>query len=107
VSSLRLRDEAGNPIDPQHLAGRVQIDAAAYDSPPLPVPGHWYGMPLAPALVTWQLRAPDGTAAIPERVAADFRRTIPDQDYFWDVYAHGTYQNFPAIGLHYFASTPA
>ena len=43
-----------------------------------------------------------GQPVVPLTTAADFRLTIPAGDRsFWRTYAHGTFQNFPTVGLHF------
>src|SRR5581483_2954890 len=91
VHGVAFRDPAGAPLDPDALHGPVTVVAWADDAPSLPVPGPWHGLPVAPAAV---LVAVDGVV----RAATDFRRTIPRQESFWQVYASGTYQNAPVVG---------
>src|SRR6266852_916365 len=62
---------------------------------PVPVPGKFMGLPVAPALVEWTLTRLGGTAVVPWRVVADFRTTLPTNAGFSGVYARGTYQNAP------------
>jgi hypothetical protein len=52
-------------------------------------------MPQAPALVEWRLRS--GRTWDSWQVAADFLRTAPSRDHFWEIYAPGTYQNVPVF----------
>ena len=87
------------------LHGRVRLEADATDTPPLPVPGAWFGLPVTPALVQWKLTR-DGSVAARWRTAADFRATEPPNRDFWRVYAAGTYQNFPVFGHKYFMRQP-
>lgn len=98
IVGVAFRDGLGGASRPSPLCGRVQIDAEAYDTQTLPVPGEFHGFPLAPALVSWSILRPDGSVAVRRRVAADFRRTLPAPDRFWSVYARGTYQNVPRFG---------
>ena len=83
------------------VRGSVDFVADVYDTPSLAVPGQWAGMPVGPALVTWRLQVPGGKAVVPERVAVDFRRSLPPGGAFWSVYARGTYQNMSVFGQHY------
>ena len=102
VEELQFSTVGGHELDPEKLRGRVEIEANAYDTPPIPVPGEWFGFPVTPALVTWRLKKTDGQAAVQRTTVADFRRTeSPNRD-FWRVYAAGTYQNFPVFAHHYF-----
>ena len=106
VNGLLFRGPGGNDIDPQRLHGRVEIAADAAQAPPLPVPGNWFGLPVTPALVAWNLKDAGGRVVIPERVVADFRRTEPDNRDFWHVYATGSYQNFPVFAHHFYWRLP-
>jgi hypothetical protein len=106
VDGLLFRTPYGQKLDPASLHGRVDIAADAADEPPLAVPGFWFGFPVTPALVAWRLSRPDGRVVLPERVVADFRRTEPDNHDFWQVYAAGTYQNFPVFAHHYYWRLP-
>jgi hypothetical protein len=38
---------------------------------------------------------------VPERIAVDYRTTVPTNSAFWRVYARGTYQNMCVFGAHY------
>ncbi|HTZ04792.1 MAG TPA: M23 family metallopeptidase [Gaiellaceae bacterium] len=96
----------GAPLPAEALHGRVRLAASASDTPPVPVPGHWFDLPVTPALVTWKLTRAGGRVAVRWRVAADFRHTEPPDSRFWDVYAPGTYQNFPVFGHRYFWGRP-
>ena len=79
--------------------------AEAYDTRQLPVPGVWQPMPVAPALVTWQLRQLSRKVAT-RGVAADFRRSTPPNERFWNTYARGTYQNMSVFGPRYSWAQP-
>ena len=102
VTELQFRDVDGEDIDPEKLRGRVVIVANAKDIPPVPVPGEWFGFPVTPAMVSWSLRNADGKVVVPLTTVADFRHTEPSNRHFWDVYAAGTYQNFPVFAHHFF-----
>jgi murein DD-endopeptidase MepM/ murein hydrolase activator NlpD len=102
VQTTYFSDQNGRPLDPGNLHGSVLIAAAAFDLPPLPVPVPWAGFPVTPALLTWRLQRSNGTPVLPETAVADFRKTEPANRYFWDVYAAGTYQNFPVFGHTHF-----
>ena len=80
------------------MCGTVSISAAADDPTSMPVPGIHAGLPLSPALVAWNLRAPDGALVVPYRRAVDFLRGLPTNKHFWSVYAHGTFQNVARFG---------
>ena len=102
VLRVEIRNADGRSIHPTAVSGVVDIVAEAIDEPPLAVLGAWHGMPVAPALLTWRLTNKNGDTAVPNRVAADFRFTLPPNSDFWQVYAQGTLQNFPVIGHRYF-----
>ncbi len=106
VGDVYFRGRLGQTLSPEALAGSVEITASAADTPSLAVPGPWSGVPVTPARVGWQLWTLAGRELLPEQTPADFLVTIPPRKRFWSVYAPGTYQNFPAVGRHYFYGTP-
>jgi murein DD-endopeptidase MepM/ murein hydrolase activator NlpD len=105
VASILVENQDGVVQDPTGLCGRVQIVADAFDTPPLRVTGKFDGLPVAPAFVTWQITR-DSKVVERTRVAADFRRRLPPNSHFWDVYARGSYQNDTRFGDQQFAATP-
>ena len=82
------------------LRGRVLLVAGAEDEPTMDAPSGWRGLPVTPALITWQIRSWNGRVVLGRQVAADFRSNLPDRS-FWQVYARGTYQNMAVFGHHY------
>lgn len=106
VNDVAILDPRGNPEDPEAVAGVVSISADAADTPPLPVPGAWDGFPVTPAVVRWALVDAVGRRVVPLRTVADFRRFEPLQRDFWNVYAGGTYQNFPVFDHRYYWRRP-
>jgi hypothetical protein len=106
VDSIELRNMAGRRIGLLGVCGRVTIVAAARDAPPLPVPGSFAGLPIAPALVSWQLERVGHGVVVPTTVVADFRATLPAPRDFWTVYARGTYENAPRFGRQQFQAMP-
>jgi len=106
VDAIELSDAHGALAPGTPVCGRVQLDAGAFDMPPLPVPGAFHGLPVAPALVTWSIVHRDGRPAARRRIAADFVRTLPHTRRFWAVYARGTYENAPRFGYAQYARTP-
>jgi hypothetical protein len=106
VGRLSITDLQGRPLDPLALRGTVELTATAADTPPMPLPQPWTGVPLAPATLSWRISTLRGQAPLPTQTPADFARTIPQPSEFRSVYAEGTYQNFPAAGTHYFYGTP-
>lgn len=106
VRGLELENSAGRKLDAAHVHGVVDIAANVFDRTSLPGRGVWARAVLAPALVSWRLTSSSGKTVVPETVVADFRHTLPPEREFWHVYDAGTYQNFPAIGRHYFFGRP-
>jgi len=88
-------------VFPSFVRGRVEIDADAYDTPTMPVPGIWNGLPTTPALLTWRVDRWHGKTAIPETVTYDHRASEPGNAAFWATYTRGTYQNMAVFGPHY------
>jgi hypothetical protein len=105
VHAVGVTAPDGRPLDPHHVSGAITITARADDLPPMPVPGAWSGFPLAPAVVRASLRAQSGRI-VWKRVAADFTRREPTRKHFWQVYAAGTYQNFPVFDNRYYWRRP-
>lgn len=99
-------NSAGAIQTPLGLCGRVQIAVEAFDRTPTAVPGAFNGLPVTPTLVEWTVRHLNGRAAIPLRVAADFRTTLPPNAKFFDTYAKGTYENAPRFGTQQYTSMP-
>jgi murein DD-endopeptidase MepM/ murein hydrolase activator NlpD len=103
VHRVEVSGPTGAAMAKTRLHGLVRLAADASDTPPLPVPGEWFGFPVTPALIRWKLTRAGGHVVVPWRIAVDFRRTEPPNHDFWQVYAAGTYQNFPVFGHRYFA----
>ena len=91
----------GGTVMANFVRGGVQIVADAYDTPSLPVPGIWHGMPVTPATVTWRIQNWTGKVVVRERTAVDFRTTEPADSAFWSTYGRGTFQNMSVFGKHY------
>lgn len=106
VDAVELRSSGGRLVSPLGVCGRISIVAAAEDRPALPVPGTFAGLPVTPALVTWQLQRIGHGLVVPPTVVADFRTTLPAPRDFWSVYARGTYENAPRFGPQQFGSMP-
>jgi hypothetical protein len=92
----------GAAVEETGLHGLVRLTADASDMPPVPVPGEWFGFPVTPAEIAWKLSRAGGHVVVPWRIAVDFRRTEPPNTRFWQVYASGSYQNFPVFGRRYY-----
>lgn len=101
VESIEFRATDGSEALPDFLRGQFDMVVEAYDSPAVPVPGPWGGMPVAPALLTWHVADLDGKLVVLEKTAVDFRVTFPPDSQFWSHYARGTYQNWCVFGPHY------
>lgn len=99
-------NSAGTIQTPLGLCGRVQIAADAFDRQPVPVPGNFHNLPVTPALVEWSIARLNGKVVVPLRVAADFRKTLPPNSRFYDVYAKGTYENSPRFGTQQYSGMP-
>ncbi len=106
IRVVAFRNDVGAAEVPLGLCGRVEIDAQTYDTPPLRVPGPFDGLPVAPALVTWTIARAGGRAVVKTQTAADFRRMLPANRRFWDVYARGTYENGPRFGHTQYTAMP-
>lgn len=104
VGRLHVRDLRGNRLASYSLHGRVTLIAEAYDRPEALPSGARLSkfardrFPVTPAVVTWSLSTLGGRLIVAPHTVADFRRTIPDNEAFWSVYARGTYQNRSVIG---------
>jgi len=103
IRAVTVEDRLG-PVDGP-LCGRVELDADAFDTPPLAVPGAFNGLPVSPAFVAWSLTRP-GHGVILRRTVADFRTALPRNSKFWTVYAKGTYENSPRFGGEQYRSLP-
>jgi hypothetical protein len=97
VRNLLFKDRTGLLITVVHLCGRLEIAADAFDTPPLSVPGSFHGFPVAPALVRWNISDRRGVV-VPWHTAADFRRRLPPNHRFFNVYELGTFENAPRFG---------
>jgi hypothetical protein len=103
IRAVTVEDRLGTVDGP--LCGRVELDANVFDTPPLPVPGPFNGLPVAPAFVAWSLMRP-GHGVVVKRTVADFRTVLPPNRRFWTVYAKGTYENSPRFGREQYRSLP-
>jgi hypothetical protein len=106
VRDIVVRNLSGDVQTPVGLCGRVELDVDAYDPQPLPVPGTYLGLPVAPALVQWWLTRAGGKKVVTTKTTADFRRTLPANGQFFNVYAKGTYENSPRFGAQQYAGMP-
>ena len=103
IRAVMVEDRLGAVDGP--LCGRVEVDANIFDTPPLPVPGSFNGLPVSPAFVAWSLTRPGHGVTI-KRTVADFRTALPRNKKFWTVYAKGTYENSPRFGGEQYRALP-
>ncbi len=108
VLDIAIRgDERGPDEMLQVIAGRVQLLAEAIDTaepidtPGLRTPNVYRNWPVSPARLTWRIEHWTGRVVVPQRVARDVRRTVPQDDRFWATFARGTHQNQSVFGSHY------
>jgi hypothetical protein len=87
--------------------GAVDVIAEAHDTPPIPVPAPWNGLPVTPARIRWRVLR--GTDVIrPWHTPIDFTGTLFPQSDFSRIYAPGTRQNHagqPGLYRFYLAHT--
>src|SRR5262245_38362006 len=106
VTAISFRPtETGREVLPNLIRGNVLILADAEDDPTMNAPDGWQGLPVTPALVTWEIRSWNGKVVRARQTAADFRGALPNRS-FWSVYARGTYQNMAVLGHHYSWAQP-
>jgi hypothetical protein len=106
IREIEIRNQTGTLQTPLGLCGRIELDVDAFDTTPMRVPGTFKGLPIAPAVVKWTLRHLSGRVAVPWRLVADFRHTLPTNGQFWSTYAKGTYENAPRFGNQQYRSMP-
>ena len=106
VASVVVLQPNGRKLNAPGVTGSIQLAAEVFDAPALPVPGSWYGYPVAPAYVYWSLVSSAGRAIVMPTTVADFRYTVPPNRAFWRVYARGTFQNKPRFGSQQFRTLP-
>src|SRR5436305_290070 len=106
VRDIVVRNQAGDVQTPVGLCGRVELDVDAYDPQPVPVPGTYHGLPVAPALVQWSMTRVGGKVVVPFEAVADFRHTLPGNGQFFKVYGKGTYENSPRFGAQQYPGMP-
>ena len=55
IRDVVLRNQTGDDETALGLCGRIELAVDAFDTPPMPVPGKFRGLPVAPALVRWNI----------------------------------------------------
>jgi murein DD-endopeptidase MepM/ murein hydrolase activator NlpD len=104
VTAITFRtSDTGPELLPEYVHGRVEIVAAAEDTPAVPVPGVWHGLPISPARLTFRIRRigpkPVGLV-VRDTVAMDTTRRLPATPVLWHTYARGTRMNMANFGPH-------
>jgi len=104
--SFRSRD-TGPELLPEYIHGRVELVASASDTPAIPVPGQWNGLPVTPAKLTFRITTfPVGDVVVAETTAMDVTRRLPDTSDMWHTYARGTHMNMVQMGVHRYWYNP-
>jgi hypothetical protein len=106
VRDVIVRNQSGDVQTPVGLCGRVELDVDAYDPQPVPVPGTYRSLPVAPALVQWSMAKIGGKVVVPAKTVADFRSTLPGNGQFFGTYGKGTYENSPRFGREQYSGMP-
>jgi len=108
VGELSFRSgDTGAALLPEYVHGSVELVAAASDTPAIPVPGQWNGLPVTPAKLTFRITSfPAGDVAVPETVAMDVTHTLPGTSDMWHTYARGTHMNMVQMGVHRYWYNP-
>jgi murein DD-endopeptidase MepM/ murein hydrolase activator NlpD len=104
--SFRSSD-SGPELLPEYVHGAVELVASASDTPAVPVPGQWNGLPITPAKLTYRITSfPQGDVVLPESTAMDVSRTLPATSDMWHTYARGTHMNMVQMGVHRYWYNP-
>jgi Peptidase family M23 len=99
VRSIQFRSTDGRTANVLALRGEISVVVEAYDTPSVPARSGWRAFRVAPAMISWRLATGAGELVVPETIAVDFLNGLPPNTDFWNVYARGTYQNDPVLGL--------
>jgi hypothetical protein len=79
-------------IPPNQVSGAVDVIVEAHDTPPIPVPAPWNGLPVTPARLRW--RVTRGAAVVRAwHTPVDFSDELLPASAFHRIYAPGTTQN--------------
>ncbi len=98
---------SGNELPATAISGGVDVIVEAYDTPPIPIPAPWNGLPVTPARLRWRVLR--GAAVVrPWHTPVDFSDALLPASDFDRIYAPGTTQNHagqPAVLRFYLAHT--
>jgi hypothetical protein len=100
-----IRD--GHELPAAAVSGAVDVIAEAFDTPPIPVPAPWQGLPLTPARLRWRVLR-SGTVIRGWHTPVDFAKTLLPRERFDSIYAPGSRQNHagqPGLYRFYLAHT--
>jgi hypothetical protein len=89
------------------VRGAVDVVAEAHDTPPLPVPAPWAGLPVTPVRLRWRVLR-EQRVVRRWHTPVDFSRRLIPKERFRSVYAPGTRQNHagsPGLYRFYLAHT--
>ena len=92
VSAVAI-SRGGKAVDPEKVAGVVNLTCEAYDVPPIAPPPPWRDTRVTPGLLRWRILRADGRAATQWKTAVDFRFALLPNALFNLVYAPGTRPN--------------
>jgi hypothetical protein len=84
----------GRAVPAERVRGKVALIAEAFDTPPIPAPAPWKGLPVTPALLRWRVLR-GRRVVIPWQTAFDSRLAFLPPERIHEVYARGTRQNYP------------
>jgi len=82
----------GRELPADLVRGAVDVVAEAHDTPPVPVPPPWHGLPVTPARLRWRVLRNERVVRR-WHTPVDFTRTMIPKERFRSVYAPGTRQN--------------
>jgi hypothetical protein len=91
VTSIAF-SRGGTALPANRLSGAVDVIVEAHDTPPIPVPAPWNGLPVTAARLRWRvLRGAD--IVRPWHTPVDFSEALLPASAFTRIYAPGTTQN--------------
>jgi len=102
VNAITFRSsDRGPELLPEFLHGNIEMVASASDTPALPVPEMWSGLPVTPAKLTYRMTTfPSAELVVPETVAMDVTHRLPSTSDMWHNYARGSHMNMVQMGSH-------